>query len=491
MRITRRRALASLGIGAPAALLARPVGHLAIAAYRDRGSIPAPPAGFAEDASRLETVAVETHFVPGNGTEEALRDLLFRARAVGRPIAIAGARHTMGGQTSAPGAVVIDTSEIRAMSLDEGRDVLTVGSGARWAQVLAYLDPLGRSVAVMQGYSSFSVGGSLGANVHGWQHDRPPIASTVESLRIMLADGRVVRASRSENQQLFALVLGGYGLFGVVIDVDLRVVDNALYSAKRWNGPADGYVDLFERHVRTDPAVRMAYGRISVSPKRFLTEALLTVYSAEPVPHGALPRLRPTQSSALQRAIFRGSEGSVYGKELRWQIESAFGGEAGSGLSRNQILDEPAALFENRDPQKTDILQEYFVPHASFASLLARMRRILPRYPADLLNVTVRTVLGDDDSFLRYADRPMFALVLLFCIPRTAEADRQMMPLTRELVDAAISLGGRYYLPYRLHATPEQLARAYPQARAFFEAKRTWDPDLLFRNHFFGKYAGV
>jgi hypothetical protein len=117
------------------------------------------------------------------------------------------------------------------------------------------------------------------------------------------------------------------------------------------------------------------------------------------------------------------------------------------------------------------------------------MREILPKYPADLLNMTVRTVLRDDDSFLRYADGPMFALVLLFCIPRTAEADRQMVPLTRELVDAAISLGGRYYLPYRLHATPEQLAMAYPQARAFFEAKRTWDPDLLFRNHFFEKYG--
>jgi len=489
MRITRRRALASLGIGAPAALLAHPAGHLAIAAYRDRGSIPAPPAGFTEDASRLETIAVETHVVPARGTEDALLALFSQARAAGRPIAIAGARHTMGGQTSASGALVVDTSEIRAMSLDEGRNVLTVGSGARWSQVLAYLDPLGRSVGVMQGYSSFSVGGSLGANVHGWQHDRPPIASSAESLRIMLADGRVVRTDRSENRQLFALVIGGYGLFGVVLNVELRVVDNALYSAKRWNALADEYVDLFERRVRADPAVRMAYGRISVSPKRFLTEALLTAYSAEPALHGNIPSLRPTKSSAIERAIFRGSEESGYGKELRWQIESAFGGEAGSGLSRNQILDEPAALFENRDPQKTDILQEYFVPPSSFASLLSRMRQILPKYPADLLNVTVRTVLRDDDSFLRYADGPMFALVLLFCIPRTAEADRQMVPLTRELVDAAISLGGRYYLPYRLHATPEQLARAYPQAQAFFEAKRTWDPDLLFRNHFFEKYG--
>jgi len=69
-------------------------GHLAIAAYRDRGSIPAPPAGFTEDASRLETIAVETHVVPARGTEDALLALFSQARAAGRPIAIAGALQT-------------------------------------------------------------------------------------------------------------------------------------------------------------------------------------------------------------------------------------------------------------------------------------------------------------------------------------------------------------------------------------------------------------
>lgn len=44
------------------------------------------------------------------------------------------------------------------------------------------------------------------------------------------------------------------------------------------------------------------------------------------------------------------------------------------------------------------------------------------------------------------------------------------------------------YLPYRLHATPEQLHRAYPQARRFFELKRVYDPGELFQNRLYQVY---
>ena len=57
------------------------------------------------------------------------------------------------------------------------------------------------------------------------------------------------------------------------------------------------------------------------------------------------------------------------------------------------------------------------------------------------------------------------------------------------MIDAALACGGRYYLPYRLHATPEQFDRAYPQASAFFAKKRTYDPDGVFQNQFYLKYG--
>lgn len=99
-------------------------------------------------------------------------------------------------------------------------------------RVIPYLDAPGRSVAIMQSNDSFSVGGSISVNCHGWQLDRPPIIDSVESFRLLTADGEIRQCSRSENVELFALVPGGYGLFGVILDVRLRVVPNERYRVK-------------------------------------------------------------------------------------------------------------------------------------------------------------------------------------------------------------------------------------------------------------------
>ena len=61
--------------------------------------------------------------------------------------------------------------------------------------------------------------------------------------------------------------------------------------------------------------------------------------------------------------------------------------------------------------------------------------------------------------------------------------------MTQSLVDAAIHFGGSYYSTYQLYPTAEQLLRAYPHAALAFILKRVFDPDELFSNHFYEKYA--
>ena len=117
------------------------------------------------------------------------------------------------------------------------------------------------------------------------------------------------------------------------------------------------------------------------------------------------------------------------------------------------------------------------------------MRAIITVHQANLLNVTVRSVNKDPDTFLRYADQPMIAFVMLFVQETTDEGERAMKVLTKDLIDAAILHDGSYYLTYRLHATVEQFDRAYPQGRDFFLKKREYDPMELFQNHFYLKYA--
>ncbi len=132
---------------------------------------------------------------------------------------------------------------------------------------------------------------------------------------------------------------------------------------------------------------------------------------------------------------------------------------------------------------------ECFVPPAQFEPFLEELRKIIPGNQVDLLNLTVRHLNQDDDTFLRYADKNMIALVMFFSQTRDAQGEENMKTAAREIIAAALRHDGRYYLPYRLHATPEQFAQAYPQAKTFFELKRKYDPDEIFQNEFYLKYG--
>jgi len=198
-----------------------------------------------------------------------------------------------------------------------------------------------------------------------------------------------------------------------------------------------------------------------VHPDHFLREILLSTYAV--LPHRSLPPLRRPGLTGARRLVFRGSIGSTYGKALRWKLEKRFGPiSLGSGITRNHLLNEGVEVFQNRSAASTDILQEYFVPTSRLEPFLEQVRMIILAHRADLLNVTIRFIAPDQESFLRYADQEMFALVMLFNQPRTQQADQQMAYMTRELIEAALALEGRYYLPYRLHGEVEQFYRAYP-----------------------------
>jgi FAD/FMN-containing dehydrogenase len=472
------------------AVLARPAYHLARAALNDIDERQPLPPGYVDDASRLNRTQIRALWpIPADPAEaeRQLAALLQRAQAEKIPVSIAGARHSMGGHSIAPDGIVIDMRPFDQIALDESRDVMTVQSGAIWADIIQYLDERGRSVEIMQSNNSFSVGGSLSVNCHGWQFGRPPIASTVESFRLMLADGSVVRCNRTENKELFSLVLGGYGLFGVILDVDLRVTKNVRLARSQKTLPVDETFSAFDTTMAEWPDAAMVYGRLNIGRERFLQDIIMIAF--HPVA-GDPPELAIRQAPGLRRTIFRASAESDYGKELRWWAETnllpRFSKEY---FSRNELLNEGVEIYENRTAQYTDILHEYFVPRENVHAFISELRRIVPAHNGNLLNVTVRSVNEDPDSFLRYADVPMFAFVMLFNQDQSAEGETAMQSMTREMIDAAIAVGGRYYLPYRLHATPEQFHRAYPQAREFFELKRKHDPAGTFQNMFYMQYG--
>ncbi|HEY7434827.1 MAG TPA: FAD-binding protein [Methylomirabilota bacterium] len=478
-----RRAL--LGTGAAAALLQA----LPAAAQK-----PATPLVL-DDASRLNATPVARHWRPARITGpawlDALRAELRAAAAEGRPVAVGAARHSMGGQAIIRDGVAM-TLDVKPgaepwIGIDRRAGTYRVAPGARWRQVIAALDPEGFSPAVMQSNHDFGVAATFSVNAHGWPVPYGPFGSTVRSVHVMLASGDVVACGPTENAELFSLAMGGYGLFGVVVDLEVAMAENVLLRPTYELMAAAQLGPRMAASLAQDASIRMAYGRLAVDARRFLREALLV--TLRPVAGAPPPATSGGLFVTLSREVFRAQIGSDRAKRARWYAETVAGPKTSSGIaSRNRLLNEPVANLAGRDRSRTDILHEYFLPADGLEPFLAACRTVIPASRQDLLNVTLRYVQEDRTSALAYARGNRVAAVMLFS-QRIAPADEEdMMAMTRRLIDAALAAGGSFYLPYRLHARRDQVTRAYPRLEEVVARKHHYDPGLLFRNAMWHRY---
>jgi hypothetical protein len=156
-------------------------------------------------------------------------------------------------------------------------------------------------------------------------------------------------------------------------------------------------------------------------------------------------------------------------------------------VTRNEPMHDSVTYLKNNLKKETDILQEYFIPRDQFIPFVDGLRTIISRNEANLLNASVR-IVHQEDNFLSYAPRDAYSIVLYVNQGITDEDNARMVTVTRELIDLTTSVGGRFFLPYQLHYTPEQLKQSYPEIGEFFAAKRRFDPDETFNSTFYERY---
>lgn len=432
-----------------------------------------------------------------------LRELLAFAASEALQVTASGARHSMGGQAFTPKGLAVDMRDFDDLSVDEDHQTLTAGSGATWQQVLAYLHPRGLSVASMQGVDVLTVGGSVSVNAHGTDHRSGSIASTVRSLDVMLADGRLVHADRRQNKELFRAVIGGYGLFGVIVSVELELVPNDVYEFDQRMITVDEFPTIYETQLAPDDDLALAYVHLSTAPKGFMDEAILYTYSLAPTYDEEPPPLREIGWTRTTRFMLNSSKTGRVGQWAKWaaqkhvlprfrpcieQRSDAMAAAEACFISRNQALYTSLDALRNKIPDDTDILQEYFLPRDRTVAFIEEARDVLRDRGLVLVNASIRVVHADD-IMLSYAPTDRFAVVLYVNQKTTTSGDEAMADATRRLIDAATVRGGTFYLPYQLRYTQDQLEAAYPAIQDFFALKRRYDPDERFSNHLYERYG--
>ena len=256
------------------------------------------------DASRLNPTPVYRHWIVGTDEQsffiERLRRELKDAAAAKRPVAVAAARHTMGGQSIPRDGTAITLETFRCEPDTRTKTYLT-DAGTRWHQIITTLDQIGFSPAVMQSNADFGVASTFCVDAHGWPVPYGPFGSTVRSIKLMLADGTILTCSRSESAELFGLAMGGYGYSGIILELEVDMVPNLLLKPSFEEMPAEEFAKRFTGTIDGDTSVKMAYGRLNVDRDRFFREALMITYRALPTPEDGLPKA--TSSSGAMTSI--------------------------------------------------------------------------------------------------------------------------------------------------------------------------------------------
>ncbi len=447
---------------------------------------------YLNDASGLSATPIHKHLRISEGDQElvaVIRREMSQARAERRPLNVGAARHSMGGQAIPRDGTAMTFDNAR-IELDTINQSYRAHAGARWSDVIAALDPQGWSPKVMQSNNDFGLAATYSVNAHGWPVPFGPMGSTVRSLRMVLPSGDLATCSPTENTDLFNLAMGGYGLIGVIVDMEIEMVRNARLSPTFDVMETGEFADRFKAAIM-DPAVTMAYGRLNVERESFFQKALLITYR-ETEDQNDLPAASGSgwMAHAASR-IYRAQLGNETFKSFRWWNETRVGPALGSGeVTRNSLINEPVVTLDDRNPDRTDILHEHFVGFDAFDSFVEACREVIPASYQEFLNVTLRYVAQDDQSVLSFARVPRIAAVMSFSQELTQRGEADMARMTRALIDRIVGIGGAYYLPYRPHAKIDQLTGAYPRAEEFAKAKRELDPDLVLRNNLWDQYLG-
>jgi hypothetical protein len=317
---------------------------------------------------------------------------------------------------------------------------------------------------------------------------------SVESFRLLMADGQIRQVSRVENADLFPLVLGGFGLFGIIMDVTLSLTEDEVYSVSMDDMSVETYSQYFYDQVLSDPEIRMHIARISVAPDSFLKEMYALNYSVDPSAQLSEYNQLSTRERGvwISKLLFNLNRSFDWGKNAFWKLQHHHfsGKDEGDRISRNNAMRSDSAFMEYRAAGRNDLLQEYFVPVKEFTGFINSLRTLLRKEELELLNITVRYVNEDKESVLSYAQEDMFALVLLFNMPLSAEGQARSKQSIQSILDQLIIHRGTYYLPYAPFPSVEQFRTVYPRYNDLIDSKLKYDPKQLFYNYFYEQYLG-
>lgn len=426
-----------------------------------------------------------------------------QARKSGEPLAVCGGRHAGGGQQFLSQELLVDTTSMnQVLSFDRTTGLIEAEAGIEWPELMAYLEkaqtgnpsPTRWGIRQKQtGADKLTLGGAIASNVHSRGLGMKPLISDIEAIKLINAEGKLITCSRTENPELFSLVNGGYGLFGLVYSATLRLVPRRKVRRVVRRMTVDELVPAIET-VQQNGAL---YGDFQFSIDNpapdFLTGGIMATY--EPVPDETPMTERPgalSLSDWIELVTLAHTDKTrAFEKYTRHYLETDgriyWSDTHQMGPYRDyyhQYLDR-----ERQSPHPgSEAITELYVPRDSLECFMCDAREDFRKHDVDVIYGTVRFIRRDDESFLPWARQDYACIIFNLHTEHTPEGIAQSADTFRRLIDYAIRHGGSYYLTYHRFARKDQVLACYPQFPAFLQKKLAHDPEERFQSDWYRHY---
>ena len=410
----------------------------------------------------------------------------------------------MGGQQFGANAWLVDVRKLnRVLNFDRTTGIVEVEAGIEWPELidgyLALQQGGSQTWGIAQkqtGADRLTMAGTIAANAHGRGLTMKPFISDVESLVLVDANGTARTCSRTENPELFRLVHGGYGLFGVVTSLKLRLVPRKKVERVVEIRTVDGLIGAFEKRI----ADGFEYGDFQFSIENasddFLYKGVFSCYRPVPIDTLIPPSEKQLTDENWKELIYLAhtNEKQAFSRYADYYL-STNGQLYWSDL--HQLSFYPDNYHREIDARlhapypATEMITEIDVPRPALADFLAEARADFRKNDTQLIYGTVRLIERDDESFLPWAKQPYACTIFNLHTVHSPEGLQRSQSAFRRLIDMAARRGGTYYLTYHRYATRNQVEACYPQFAEFLRLKKKYDPEERFQSDWYRHYRAM
>ncbi|GAA4413340.1 D-arabinono-1,4-lactone oxidase [Actinokineospora soli] len=399
------------------------------------------------------------------------------ASRAGLTLRTRGSGHSFTGVAAAHG-VALDLREWTGIvAADVATGLVTVRAGTTLARLNAELDRLGLAMTNLGDIDAQTVAGAISTGTHGTGERFGGIATQVEALELVLADGSAVTCSADERPELFAAARVGLGVLGVITAVTLRTEPAYVLSAVERPEPLDEVLDGLDEHCAANDHFEFywfPYGSKALTKRNNRLPA-----GSEPKPLGPVRRF--VEYEVMENALF-GALCKV-GRAVP-PLVRPLNRMSASALSERSYQDVSHRVFVTSRKVRF-VESEYAIPREALKDVLAELRSAVPRLKDPVMFPVEVRVAAADDIWLSTAYERDSAYL--------AVHQFQGMPYAEYFAlfeSVARAAGGRPHWGKMHTMDARALGDAYPRFGDFRRVRSSVDPGGLFRNPYTDRVLG-